>query len=226
GIIETDIIDVLEDAVSGVQGLRELSSNSTLGGGSVTMEFELNRNIDVALQEVQSKLAQSARLLPRDMDPPTINKTNPEDSPILWLALTSDPGTFEPRDQMAFTRDHLKDEFTMLPGVGNVILSGFVDPNLRVWVDKDALKRYALTVQDVVTAVSKEHAELPAGFIADSARERNVRTTGEAKSVKEFEAIRMNYRGGQPNYAPIPLVKVARVEDGLADVRRLSRSNG
>ena len=225
-IIETDIIDPIEDAISGVQGLTEISSSSTLGGGSVTLTFDLDRNVDVALQEVQSKLAQASRLLPRDMDPPTITKTNPEDQPILWLALTSEPGSWPLRDQMAYTKDHLKDQFTMIPGVGNVLLSGYVNPNLRVWVDKKALRNYALTVQDVVTAITKEHAELPAGFIADATRERNVRTMGEAKSVKDFEAIRLNYRGGQPNYAPIPLYKVAQVDDGLADVRRISRSNG
>jgi hydrophobe/amphiphile efflux-1 (HAE1) family protein len=225
-IMETDIVDVIEDAVSSVEGLHEITSSSTLGGATVTLEFELDRNIDVALQEVQSKLAQSARLLPRDLDPPTITKTNPEDSPILWLALTSDPGTFSPRDQMAFTKDHLRDEFTSLPGVGDVLLSGYIDPNLRVWVDRKKLAGYALTVQDVITAVEKEHAELPAGYISDSIRERNVRTMGEAKSVKDFETIRLNYRGGLPNYAPIPLVRVARIDDGLADVRRVSRSNG
>ena len=123
-IIESDIIDPIEDAVSGVQGVTEISSSSTLGGGSVTLTFDLGRNIDVALQEVQSKLAQAARRLPRDMDPPTISKTNPEDSPILWLALTADPGTWSLRDQMAYTKDHLKDQFTMLPGVGEVRLSG------------------------------------------------------------------------------------------------------
>jgi HAE1 family hydrophobic/amphiphilic exporter-1 len=224
-IIETDIVDVVEDSVSGVQGLKNISSSSGLGSGSVTLEFELDRNIDLALQEVQSKLAQAVRLLPRDLDPPIITKSNPEDSPILWLALQSDPGAFSRREMMSYVRDHLKNEFTTVPGVGEVVLGGYIDPSLRVRVDKNALKNYALTVQDIISAISKEHAELPAGFIADSSVERNVRTMGEAKSVAEFEAIRLNYRGGGPNYSPIPLKRVASVIDDLADVRRVSRSN-
>ena len=224
-IIESDIVDVIEDAVSGVQGVKAITSSSSLGAASVTLEFDLDRNIDVALQEVQSKLAQAVRLLPRDMDPPVITKTNPEDQPILWLALQADEGTFSRRELMSYTRDHLKDEFTTVPGVGEVLLGGYIDPNLRVWVDRKKLKSYALTVQDVITAITKEHAELPAGFMANATSERNVRTMGEAKSLAEFEAIRLNYRGGSPNYAPIPLKQVASVTDDLADVRRVSRSN-
>jgi hydrophobe/amphiphile efflux-1 (HAE1) family protein len=224
-IIETDIIDVIEDSISGVQGLKAITSSSGLGTGSVTLEFELSRNIDIALQEVQSKLAQAVRLLPRDLDPPIITKSNPEDSPILWLALQSDEGAFSRREIMSYIRDHLKNEFTTVPGVGEVVLGGYIDPSLRVWVDKGALQNYALTVQDVVTAITKEHAELPAGFIADATQERNVRTMGEAKTLADFEAIRLNYRGGGPNYAPIPLKRVAAVTDDLADVRRVSRSN-
>ena len=83
-IMESDVADVIEDAVISVQGIREVSSTSRQGRAEVTIEFELDRDIDAALQDVQTRIAQAQRELPREIDPPVVSKTNPEDQPILW----------------------------------------------------------------------------------------------------------------------------------------------
>ena len=84
-VMETDVVDIVEDAVMGVQGLREVSSSTKQGQASISIEFELDRDIDIALQEVQSKLSEAERRLPREIDPPVITKSNPEDQPVMWV---------------------------------------------------------------------------------------------------------------------------------------------
>ena len=222
-VMETDVVDVVEEAVMTVQGIRDISSSTRQGQATVTIEFELNRNIDVALQEVQTKIAQAQRLLPREMDPPVVTKVNPEDNPIMWISVSGDVPV---RDLTEYVQDHLKDQFQTVEGVGEIFLGGFVERNLRVWLDAQKLEAYQLTVQDVIEAIQREHAEMPAGRLETAKNEFNVRTMGEAMSVEEFGNIIISRRAGQPVYKPIVLRELATIEDGLADVRRISRTMG
>jgi hydrophobe/amphiphile efflux-1 (HAE1) family protein len=223
-VMETDVVDVLENSLMSIQGVRAVTSSARYGSASVTLEFELSRNIDSALQDVQAKVQEAVHGLPKDMDPPGIRKTNPEDQPILWLSLDSD--TVPLKTLMAYTRDQLKPLFSTVSGVGDVELGGYRDPNLRIWLSDRQLNRYALTVSDVINTIAKEHSEPPAGTLQAGKREYNVRTLGEASTVAEFENLDISSRGGQPNYVPIPLKRVARIEDGTADIRSLTRANG
>jgi hydrophobe/amphiphile efflux-1 (HAE1) family protein len=222
-VVETEVTDALEDAVMSVQGIKEVSSVSRQGSAQVTIEFELNKDIDVALQDVQSKIAQAQRSLPKEIDPPVISKSNPEDQPILWLAFSGDR---DMRFLMQYTRDSLRDRFTTIPGVGEVFLGGYVEPNLRVWLDADKMARYEVTVQDVAAAIDSQHAEVPAGRIETGSQELNVRVMGEATTVKEFGRLIIPSRSGSPIYRTLRIEDVATVDDGLADIRRISRSNG
>lgn len=222
-VIETEITDVIEDAVMSVQGIQEVSSTSRQGSARVTLEFELSKDIDVALQEVQSKLAQAQRLLPRDADPAVVSKSNPEDQPIMWLAVSGEKNR---RDLMEYVRDQVKDRFTTVPGVAEVFLGGYVEPNLRVWLDADRLRARELAAEDILRAIDAQHAEVPAGRIETGRQELNVRVLGEAATVDEFRRIIVPSRSGSPIYRTLRLGDVAEVEDGLADVRRISRVNG
>ena len=223
-VMETDVVDIVEDALTSVQGIRDISSTSRQGSASVTVEFELNRDIDVALQEVQTKIAQAQQRLPKEMGPPAVTKVNPQDNPILWLGVASD--TMPLRDLMDYAQNTLRDKFQTISGVGEVVMGGSLERNLRVWIDAEKLEELQLTVDDVVAAIQKEHAEIPAGRIETGEQEFNVRAMGEAASVEEFEKIIISRRGGQPVYKPITLKDVARVEDGLADQRRIARIMG
>ncbi|OGQ05504.1 MAG: acriflavin resistance protein [Deltaproteobacteria bacterium RIFCSPLOWO2_12_FULL_44_12] len=222
-VMESDVIDVVEDAVMSIQGIREVSSSARQGFANISVEFDLGRDIDVALQEVQTKIAQAQRNLPKEMDPPVVTKTNPEDQPIMWLSLSGEKPV---PTLMAYTRDHLKDQLQTIAGVGDIFLGGYIDPNLRVWLKKEKLKSYELTVQDVLAAISAEHIELPAGRVETGDKELNVRAMGEALSAEEFGNIVIERRGGSPVYRPIYLKEVADVEEGLNDIRRLSRTGG
>ncbi len=222
-VMESDVVDVLEDAVMSIQSIREVSSSTRQGGSNVTIEFELGRDIDVALQEVQSKIAQAQQRLPKEIDPPVVSKVNPQDQPIIWLGLSGERST---RDLMGYVQDTLKDKFQTITGVGDIILGGYVERNLRVWISSEKLDEYQLTVNDVTNAIQENHIEIPAGLIETPDKEMNVRAMGEASSVEQFENIVIPRRGGELIYKPIYIKDVARVEDGLADQRRLSRVLG
>jgi len=223
-VIEINVVDVIEDAVMTVEGVRSVTSTSRYANASISVEFELSRNISDALQEVQNKVAAAQRFLPSDIEPPVISKTNPEDQPILWFSVTSDRHTL--RELMRYVKDSLKDRFSSVTGVGEILLGGFVEPNLRVWVAGQALSRYDLAVTDVLNAIKSEHSELPAGQITTGRKEYDVRTLGEVKTASEFGQIVINQRGSQPVYSRILLKQVAEIEDGLDDIRRITRANG
>lgn len=223
-VVETEVTDVVEDAVMSVEGIKEVSSTSRQGRSSISIEFNLNRDIDVALQEVQTKIAQAQRNLPPEIDPPVISKSNPEDQPIMWLALTGDRTK---KDLMEFTKDILKDRFTTVGGVGEVFLGGYVEPNLRVWLDKDRMRAQELTVDDIISTIRTQHSEVPAGRIETSKQELNIRVMGEAATPEEFMKIIIPARqGGSPLWRTFRIGDVGTVEDGLDDIRRISRSQG
>ena len=221
-VMESDVVDIIEQFIMTVQGVKDVSSSIRQGQAMITVELELGRDVDVAVQEVQTKIVQAQRLLPNDMDPPIVFKQNPGEQPIIWLALQGDRPA---RELMEYVQNHLQDQFATVSGVGEVSLGGFVEPNLRVWVDQAKLTQYQLTVEDVMDAIGKEHLERPAGRIETPRTEQNVRAMGEAATVEDFANIRIPSRAGRPIYAPVYLKDVAVIEDGLADVRRISRSD-
>ncbi len=223
-VIEADVVDTLESAVMSVEGVQSISTSVRRGNANITVEFALNRDLDKALSDVQSKVSQAMSRLPDDIDAPIVSKVNPDDQPIMWLAVSSDKMT--PRELMTYARDNIKDKFLTTDGVADVILSGYVDPNLRIWVDDKKLKEYQLTVSDIINTVSSEHSEVPSGKLENAKTEFSVRTLGEAESVEEFGNLSINRRGSSPNLVALPLSKVARIEDGLADVQRRARIMG
>ncbi len=223
-VMESTVVDVLEGQLTSIEGVKSITSTSKTGSANITLEFDISRNLDLALQDVQAKVAQAQRRLPKDVEPPSVSKTNPEDQPILWLGVTS--STMSKRDFMIYVRDNVRDQFTTLKGVGDVFMGGFVDPNLRVWIDPKPLSRYSLTVNDILGTISSEHSEPPSGYLDAGGRELNVRTLGEAATIQDFKNLRINTRGGGPNFLPIKLGDAVRIEPGLNDIRRISRVDG
>lgn len=218
-VMEHDVVEVLEEAVMQVEGVKSLTSSSRQGSANITIELDINRNIDLALQDTQTKVSQAQRRLPRDIDPPVVSKSNPEDNPILWLGLS---GPF-PRQVLAdFARYRLKERFQTVPGVGEVTMGGYLDRNVRIWVDADKLNAQGLTVTDVISALQREHVELPAGRLETEGREISVRVMGEALDLNTLRKIVLSDRAG----APVYLEDVALVEDGFEDERRIARVNG
>lgn len=218
-IVEHDVMEVLEEAVVQVEGVRSIMSSSRQGGGNITVELDLSRNVDLALQDVQTKVAQAQRRLPIDMDPPVISKTNPEDQPIMWVGLS---GPFPQRVVSDYARYRLKEKLQTVPGIGEIIMGGYLERNVRIWLDATRLDERGLTVTDVIEALQQEHVELPAGRIETEGREVNVRVLGEALDLATFRSLVV----GNAKGAPVHLEDVAIVEDGFEDVRRMARVGG
>jgi len=222
-IIETDVIDVIEDQIMSVEGIREVTSTARQSRASIAVELDIDRDVDVALQEINTKVEQARILLPDELEPPIITKRNPEDFPIIWVSLSS---TGSLKDLMVFARYGVKDKFQTIPGVAEVRLGGYTDRNLRVWVDREKLFSYELSVDDVIATIMREHVEVPGGRIETPTRETVIRSMGEASTVKLMGELPISTRGGMPVYRRILLRDVADIEDGLDDVRRISRFNG
>jgi len=222
-LVESDITEVLEGALSSVEGVKKMSSSSNYGSSRVTLEFNIDKNIDFALQEVQSAAQIAFRQLPDGVEAPTVRKTNPEDQPILWIAFS---GKVSKRELMLFARNSIKDRFTSIDGVSDVFLGGYVDPAVRIWVDPKKLEALELTHDDIVSTLRAEHVELPSGRITREKDEIALRFQGEAPDIETLRNIPITRRSGQALYRTIPLKDVARIENGLEDVRRFARSEG
>ncbi len=222
-VMETEVVDRIEEQVLSTEGVRTVTSQIQQGQASITMEFDIDRNIDAALTEVQSKLSNVT--LPSGADPATIVKSNPEDQPIVLLSASSTK-----RDLHALTEFlelNVVDQLKILPGVGEVTLAGYEQRNLRVWVDNNKLKPLQLTMLDVKTALQSEQVEEAAGYLENSQNEFNVRTMGEGVTPEEVGNIQIKKRGGEAIYnSNIRIKDVARVEDGLDDIRHIAVING
>ncbi len=217
-IIENDVVDILEEALIQVEGTKAITSSCRQGSASITLELDISRNVDLALQDVQTKVSQAQRRLPRDIDPPVIAKSNPEDNPIMWVSLS---GPYPDRILSDYMRYGLKEKLQTIPGVGEITVGG-LDRNVRIWLDASKLAEKEITVRDVMTALQREHIEMPAGRLETSGREVNVRVLGEALDLETLRHIIIREAGGSPVY----LSDVSLVEDGFEDVRRMQRVNG
>lgn len=217
--METDVVEVLEEALVQVEGVQSITSSSRQGQASITLEMAMERDVDLALQDVQTRIAQSQRRLPRDMDPATVSKTNPEDQPILWLGLSGPV----PRQQLTdVARYQIKEKLQTVPGVGEITMGGYLERNVRIWLDAERLDQFGLTAGEVARALQAGHVELPAGRIETTGREINVRVLGEALDLASFRSIEVGRRRG----SPVHLEDVALVEDGFEDMRNMARVNG
>ena len=221
-IMESELVDRIEQLVISVDGLKEIRSSIRQGSASVELEFELSRDIDAALQEVQGALGDLR--LPLNVNPPTIQKNTTEGEDILRIGVS---GTQSPRELMDYVETFLTDQLQIIPGVGEVSLYGYGQRNLRLWVDTKKLREYELTILDLQQAIEQEHTELAAGYIENPETEMNLRVMGEGLTVEQVANIPITHRGGKPIYdATILLKDVSRVEDGLSDIRRLVRISG
>jgi hydrophobe/amphiphile efflux-1 (HAE1) family protein len=218
-VMENDVIEIVEENLMQVEGVKTITSVARQGQASISLELDLDRDIDAAIQDVQAKVSQAQRRLPQDLDPPSISKSNPEDNPILWIGLS---GPYSQQILSDYARYQVKERIQTVSGVGEVFMGGWLERAVRVWIDQKRLDERGLTVAEVMAALKREHVELPAGRLETQGRELAVRVLGEAFDLQTLRRIAVRNVGGQPVY----LEDVALVEDGFEDQRRLSRVNG
>ena len=217
--VETGLINPIEDAMSQVTGVITMTSSAKTGSARVTATFDLSRNIDLALQDTQAKIAQTQRNLPTSALAPVVSKSNPDDQPILTIGLS---GPFSRQLLADVARYQVEDMLETIPGVGQVQMMGYIDRNVRVWVDAEKLVATGVTVTDVISALQKQHVTVPGGELDNGGLAFDVRFVGEAADLATLRNIAV--RTGGIN--PVRLGDVALVQDGFQDITTFARSNG
>ena len=217
--VETEVTDVIEEAVNTISGIKTLRSESTEGLGQIFIEFELEEDIDVVSQDVRDKVASIRGDLPLEIDPPIIEKFDPDSSPIISAVLS---GPVSIGELSRYADDVVKPRIEGVAGVGNVRLVGDREREIRIWLRADDLRARYMTAGDVIDRLREENLEPPGGRVETDQREIIVKTKGKIERVEDFEDLIIAMRGR----TPIRLSDVAWVGDGLEDYRSLARLNG
>ncbi len=219
-VIESDVTTPLEDSLSGIQGLRTMSSASREEVSMIALEFEIARDLDGATNDVRDRVSQIRSLLPLGILEPFVEKAAAENTEIMWIAVSSDSHS---ELELSDVADRfIKSRLVMIPGVSTTYLDGERRYAMRIWLDPDRLAARRLTVQDVEDAIRNQNASIPAGRIESSQVEFSVSLKGTLHTPKQFESLIVAYRDGYP----VRLEDVARVELGAEDTRKIGRFNG
>jgi HAE1 family hydrophobic/amphiphilic exporter-1 len=218
-VMEIDVTDVIEEAVNTISGVKSIRSSSMEEFSIVTVEFHLERNIDLVAQDVRDKVGAVRNQLPKETEPPVIEKISPEDQPIIWIAAWGDRTI---KDLTHYADKVLKRDIEKIPGVGSVTISGGRERQVRIWLDRKKMEAAALTSEDVKRALGAEHKEVPGGRIENSRMEYIVKTKGEYETPEAFNGMVISYRHGRL----IKLKDIGYAEDGLEDERSLTRYDG
>ncbi|HEX9246910.1 MAG TPA: efflux RND transporter permease subunit [bacterium] len=216
--IESDVTNKIEDAVNSVSGIDHLSSTSAESVSIVIAQFVLEKNIDVAAQEIQNKI-NGIPDLPAGIDPPTVSKFDPSAIPVMTLALSANRPV---RDISEYADKVLRPQLESTLGVGQVTLTGDQPRQINVWVDPDRLASYGLPVTSVLQAVQNQNVQLPAGHVDQGNTQLTVRALSRITSPQELANVGLATRDGQP----VRIGDVARIEDGAAEPVTTANVNG
>lgn len=219
-VVETEITDQLEEQFATLEGVKTITSSSREGGSVITIEFELNVEVNEAANDVRDRVSRIRGVLPQEIEDPIISKVDANAQAVVWLALSSTShSTLELSD---FSDRVLKEKIQRLPGVGSVIIGGERRYAIRVWLDPLRMASHRLTTYDIESALRNENAEIPGGRVEGERREFAVRTRGELSQPEEFGAIIVSQKGNNI----VRLRDVADVQVGAEDERTAARWNG
>jgi multidrug efflux pump len=219
-VIETSVTQPLEDQLIAIEGVRHLVSLSREQASQITVEFELDRNVDEAANDVRDRVARARSKLPQDVEEPVVAKRDADASPIMWLALASE--NMSQLDLSRLAETQIQDRLAKLPGVSEVIIAGERRYAMRIWIDNSRLTAHNLTIDDVAAALQRENVDIPSGRVESVDSEFTVRTLGELSTAPDYGALVV----AVVDNAPVRLRDLARVEAGPEDERKVVRFNG
>ena len=219
-VVASSVTAPLERQFGQVPGLNQMTSTSSDGSSVIVLQFSLDLSIDVAEQEVQQAINSAQTYLPADLPtPPLYSKTNPADTPILTLALTSDTVPLSQVEDLADTR--LVQKISQLPGVGLVSISGGQKPAVRIQVNPTALSHYGINLEDVRTAIQQTSLDLAKGNFDGPRQDYQIQANDQLLTSKDFKPVVIAYRNG----APVLLSDVANIIDSAENVRQAAWMN-
>ncbi len=219
-VIESQVTKVLEDSISGIEGVELMTSQSRAERSNINVRFKLSRDPDAAAAEVRDKVARVRQRLPDEVDEPVIAKVEADSQPVLYIAVEA--GSMSTMEASDYINRYIKPRLSVLPGAAEVRVFGERLPSMRIDIDRDKLAGYGLTVQDVENALRTQNVEIPAGRIESNAREFAIVADTGLTTPEEFGNIVLATVQG----FPVRLRDVASVALGPADDRVISRFNG
>jgi HAE1 family hydrophobic/amphiphilic exporter-1 len=217
--VESEVTDKIEEAVNTISGIDTLTSTSSEGVSQVVVSFRLEKDADVATQEVRDRLNRILPQLPRTITQPTIEKRDPDAFPVLTIALTANAPV---RDITEYADKVLRRQLESADGVGQVLVLGGRRRQINVVLDADRLRAQNLTINDVARALQAQNSDTPGGRIDRGVESLTMRTRGRVESPQEFGDIVIREAGGYP----VQVRDIARVEDGMADAQTVASING
>ena len=220
-IIDSQVTEIIEGAVSGIEGIKSISSSSRNGNSRVNIEFVLSRDIDESANDVRDRVGRVLGRLPDGVDPPRIAKQDSDARPVLYINLSAPD--LDPMELADYADRFVVEQFSVVPGVSDIQVYGGGRPTMRVWIDRIALAARGLTVADVENALRRENAEYPAGTLESLDREFPVRVARSYSTPEDFRGMAISQ--GDDGHL-VRLGEVARVEIGPREPSRVFRTNG
>lgn len=220
-VVESRITQVLEDAISGIEGVDLITADSRNGRSNINIEFNLSRDIEGAANDVRDAVSRVANRLPAEIDPPQVSKQESDSAPIMFFNL-SDPA-MSAEELTDYADRYLADQFSSIDGVSSINIGGGQRYAMRVWLDDKAMAARGLTVDDINGALLRENVELPGGSLESSARDFALRVMRGYQTPESFAGLAVG-KGSDGHV--ITLGEVARVELGSEDRRAYYHGNG
>lgn len=217
--IETEITQPIEDQLTTISGLDEMTSTSSEGQSQITVQFVLDKDVDTAAQDVRDKVNLVRGQLPTTAEDPIIQKNDPNSQPIVQIAVS---GQMSQAELYTLADKQIKDQLQQVSGVSDVRIVGGGEREIQILLDPDQMKAYNVTATDVTAALQKQNQEAPAGRLTQGASEITVRTLGKVQKVEDFQSLPVIQRG---NYTVL-LSDIAKVKDSTVEARSLSLLNG
>ncbi len=219
-VMEAEVTERLEQEINTIPGIKTLVSQSREEVSQVTVRFNLDRDVDVAAQDVRDRVARARALMPEDIEEPIIAKQDANAQEVMWLALSSHRRSTLELTELA--ERQFKDRLQTLPGVGGVNLGGEKRQAIRVRLNAAQMAAHEITANDLIALFRNNSVELPSGRLENIEREISVRTLGKLDKPEPFANLIVAYRGG----APVRLRELATVDLGVEDERTVARFNG
>lgn len=220
-IVETKITQVLENRISGIEGIKNINSSSRNGRSYITIEFDIERDIDAASNDIRERVARALDSLPEQVRPPEVSKSNTDESPIAWFVLNST--NMDSLQLSDYAQRFIVDRLAVVDGVSNVRLGGERQYAMKIWLNRQAMAARGITSSDIEDTLLSENVELPAGEIESIDRDFTVRTARSYKNQRDFKNLVI--KRGVDGYL-VRLGEVADVQLEAADDESLFKGNG
>src|SRR6185503_12673671 len=219
-VVETEVTERLEEEINNIEGIRTLTSQSREQVSTITIEFDLARDIEQCAQDVRDRVSRVRGKLPETIDEPIVAKQDADASPIIWIGLNSE--LFTPLELSQLAERQIKTRLQTVRGVSGVVIGGEQRYAMRIWLDAAKMAAHQLTVLDVERALHQQNVELPSGRVENREREMTIETRGEMKTPEEFNQMVINSDGARL----VRLRDIGEARVGVENERTIARNNG